>query len=152
MLSRGHRTLDKYLILIEFTHLVGFSERGRCRNDILKKDVCNHKRHSRPWLLEVQLLCNFCCAFLFQCSDNSLILIYCPLNVPSLFIWKSTDSGMFRQQQCLLGDWVLTFDFISLKKKKIQVDECEVISAEIILVSMLGKEDEGGLTLHRTCT
>lgn len=118
MLSRGHRTLDKYLILIEFTHLVGFSERGRCRNDILKKDVCNHKRHSRPWLLEVQLLCNFCCAFLFQCSDNSLILIYCPLNVPSLFIWKSTDSGMFRQQQCLLGDWVLTFDFISLKKKK----------------------------------
>lgn len=40
-------------------------------------------------------------------------LFYLFLNVPSLL---NADSGMFRQQLGLLGDWVLTFDSISWLK------------------------------------
>lgn len=91
--------------------------------------------------------------FLFQCSEKVfdfwVLLLYFflfvfVLNVPGLF---TVDSGMFRQHGRLLGllgDWVLNlwFHLVTYNLKKI-VNECELISVEIIFILMFDKPGWG---------
>lgn len=126
VLSPGQYTLNKHVTSFFFwktsdsTHLVAFQHnilymQTRCVSSwaTLLVNSVGEKTLGREYLK-----CNLSVSVPVQWEvfDFWILFDYYFLgfNVPSLL---TADSGMFRQQQGLLGDWVLTFDSILWLKK-----------------------------------